>query len=71
MNYINACEECEMKISGKSKTKQQVVCTLNNQMLEQLSHNYLGTLFSEDGKLTRIEDVTSSHVTLLHPDLAT
>jgi len=56
-----ACEEYGMKISvGKTKVmhvgkaRKEVVCSLNGEQLEQVSEfKYLGTIFSEDGKLVR------------------
>ena len=56
-----ACEEFGMKISIQKtkvmhigKERKQVVCTLNNEVLEQVSEfKYLGTIFSEDGKLVK------------------
>jgi hypothetical protein len=56
-----ACEEYGMKISvGKTKvmhvgkSRKEVVCSLNGEQLEQVSEfKYLGTMFSEDGKLVR------------------
>ena len=36
------------------KERKQVVCTLNNEVLEQVSEfKYFGTIFSEDGKLVK------------------
>lgn len=57
----SACEEFGMRISV-SKTKvmhigkerKEIVCKLNDQVLEQVSEfKYLGTIFSEDGKLVK------------------
>src|ERR1700744_505000 len=55
------CEEFGMNISvGKTKvmhvgkTKQEVVCSLNNERLGEVSEfTYLGTIFSEDGNLLK------------------
>src|SRR5687768_8537877 len=60
INCLNAaCEEFGMKISvGKTKvmhvgkSRKEVACNLNGEQLEQVSEfKYLGTIFSEDGKL--------------------
>ena len=56
-----ACEEYGMKISvGKTKvmhvgkSRKDIACSLNGEILEQVSEfKYLGTIFSEDGKLVR------------------
>jgi len=56
-----ACEEFRMKISiGKTKvmhvgkSREEVVCTLNGEELGQVSEfKYLGSIFSEDGKLVK------------------
>ena len=53
-----ACEEFGMKISvGKTKvweTKEEIVCSLSGERLGQVSEfKYLGTNFSEDGKLVK------------------
>ena len=56
-----ACEEFGMKISvGKTKvmhvgkSREEVVCVLDGEELEQVSEfKYLGTIFSEDGRLVK------------------
>src|ERR1700761_8366549 len=62
INRLNvACEEFGMKINVSKtkvmhvgKNRKEVVCELNDQVLEQVSQfKYLGTMFCEDGKLVK------------------
>src|SRR5687768_7030901 len=62
INCLNAaCEEfgmkisvCKPKVMHVGKSRKEVVCDLNWERLEQISEfKYLGTIFSEDGKLVR------------------
>ena len=62
INRLNvACEEFGMKINVSKtkvmhvgKNRKEVVCELNDQVLEQVSEfKYLGTMFCEDGKLVK------------------
>src|SRR5687768_18459709 len=56
-----ACEEfgmkisvCKTKVMHVGKSRKEVACDLNGERLEQVSEfKYLGTIFSEDGKLVR------------------
>ena len=66
INRLNvACEEFGMKINVSKtkvmhvgKNRKEVVCELNDQVLEQVSEfKYLGTMFCEDGKLVKEIDL--------------